>query len=106
MWKSFFFAVGIFLFILGAETLVVDKFVMTDSRRLPRLVSPDQYNSGLGRTSSPFSNAAYQIPGQGAQRRVIQTKDWMPWSLLAAGAITMMYTSTISNRKRGSDSGE
>lgn len=95
MWKSFFWAVGIFLLILGGETLIVDKFVMADSRRIPRLMNG---------TTSPMMPASYG--GQyGAQpnylpgvNRTIETKDWMPWSLLAAGAVTVMYTSSLQRR--------
>ncbi len=96
MWKAFFLALGIFLIVLGAETLVVDKFVMSDSRRLPRLVAPDQYNAQYG----VFSSASYQSQVARPANRIIQSKDWMPWSLLAAGAITVMYTSSFSRSQR------
>lgn len=34
------------------------------------------------------------IPGEISGPRTIITKDWMPWSLLAAGAIIFLYTSS------------
>jgi hypothetical protein len=100
MWKPFFWALGIFLVVLGAETLVVEKFVLSDSRRLPRLVSPTPY--GNNNPSTPnFLPAGYQQTKIAAYNREIQTKDWMPWSLLAAGAITIMYTSSLANGSGG-----
>ncbi|MBX3416594.1 MAG: hypothetical protein KF851_03250 [Pirellulaceae bacterium] len=96
MWTSFFWALGIFLLIVGGETLVVDKFVMADSKGIPRLVTGNQPNSDFqtGFNSSPGTN----IRQSG---RTIATKDWMPWCLLAAGAVTIMYTSSFQ-RKSGS----
>ncbi len=100
MWKPFFWALGIFLVVLGAETLVVEKFVLSDSRRLPRLVSPTPYGNNNLNTPN-FLPAGYQQTKIPAYNREIQTKDWMPWSLLAAGAITIMYTSSLANGSGG-----
>lgn len=96
MWRSLFLALGIFSLILGGETLVVDKYLMADGRKLPRIIkgSPDQFNS-------PFQQAGYQnFPGQVSQspNRVVQTKDWMPWSLLATGTIIVLYTYSLPLR--------
>lgn len=92
MWKSLFLAVGTFMIILGVETLLVDKFVMADGRRIPRLVNGN---------STPFSSAGFSGPGRSfatAPRREVQTKDWLPWSLLAAGTITVMYTCSVYSK--------
>lgn len=94
MWKSFFLAVGIFLLILGFETLLVDKFIMASGKAIPRLV-----NGNNGQTTSgPFMPASY-----GRMKREMSTKDWMPWSLLASGVITVMYTLSLHNRNAGGD---
>ena len=92
MWKSFFLAVGIFLLILGVETLVVDKFIMTNGKAIPRLVNGNSGQSPAG----PFMPASY-----GRMKREMTTKDWMPWSLLASGVITVMYTLSLHNRSAG-----
>jgi hypothetical protein len=92
MWKSFFLAVGIFLLFLGVETLVVDKFVMADGKAIPRLVS----GSGGPGQSGPFMPAGYT-----RMKREFSTKDWMPWSLLASGVITVMYTLSLHNPPAG-----
>ncbi len=184
MWRSFFFAVGIGLMVLGVEALVFEKIVIDGSAKLPRFFSglyengladgfetveidrraaidEQRYNSngfalgtqpqgsgsqfGPSRFSGPqFSGSQYgnygggrvdlsrsgltqpfarlagnrnsgpsaypvsfgnSVDNTGANRiasktfspRTVVTKDWMPWSLLAAGAITFLYTSSHRN---------
>ncbi|HMP79675.1 MAG TPA: hypothetical protein PKD54_09510 [Pirellulaceae bacterium] len=91
MWKAFFLAIGTFMIVLGVETLLVDKFVVAEGRRVPRLV---------GGQSQPFTPAGYQR-GFGTvvpPRREFHTKEWLPWSLLAGGTITVMYTCSVHSR--------
>ena len=106
MWRSLFLALGIFSLILGAETLVVDKFIMSNGR-LKKVTSgptdglntrfPVQTNSN----GVYYQQASYQpYTATAAQQvnvppRVVQTKDWMPWSLLATGAIIVLYTYSL-----------
>jgi hypothetical protein len=170
MWRSFFLAVGIFIILVGFETMVVDQVVMTNARRIPKIVSATARNmvtsaAPAGSPSQPMTSGlpnSYQMPtyrplaggpatgGQtryngtqsatfnrvldpssgtastqpsglgyaGYQKngnnpvappvasipakrpsvrkpRIIQTKDWMPWSLLAAGTIIVLYTQSL-----------
>ncbi len=98
MWKSFFLAVGFFLLILGLETLVVQKFAMASGSRVPRIVSS---------VTEDLTTPAWTAPGpnQPVRRREIRTREWMPWSLLAAGAITVMYTLSLPQRTGGPGNG-
>lgn len=89
MWKSFFLAVGIFLLLLGVETLLVDKFIMANGKAIPRLVNGN---------SSPTQPGQFMPASYGRMKREMTTKDWMPWSLLASGVITVMYTLSLHNR--------
>lgn len=50
------------------------------------------YQTGARGTAAGATNAALK-PG-----RVIQSKDWMPWSLLAIGTVIMLYTRSFSSR--------
>lgn len=96
MWRSLFLALGIFSLILGAETLVVDKYLMADGQKLPRIIKGSQ-----GQINSPFQQAGYQNyagPAPRSPNRVVQTKDWMPWSLLATGTIIVLYTYSLPLR--------
>ena len=176
MWRSFFFALGIGLMVLGAEALVFERFVISPTAHLPKFLdkvyekgSSDSFAQSIGNQLSPFSANAQTVNGngqdfrlpnysqasQGSQfgpsrfsgpqngnygggrvdlsrsglnsspnqsagpaaypasfgnnpaianngqasfgnsvSRTIVTKDWMPWSLLAAGAIIFLYTSS------------
>ena len=51
--------------------------------------------NGIGR--QPYS------PSTTLQRRVIRPKDWMPWSLLAAGSLVVLYTNTTARRSDSND---
>lgn len=75
MWRSFFIAVGFCLLVIGAECLVVDDFILSSK-----------------------GAAAAESRGGG---RDIKPPDWAPWSLLSAGAVTMLYSFTIPQRVKG-----
>ncbi len=74
MWRSFFIAVGVTLLVIGAECLVVDDFIIASK----------------GGASASESRS-----------RDIKPPDWAPWSLLSAGAVTMLYSFTIPQRVKG-----
>jgi hypothetical protein len=71
MWRAFFLALGFSLLLVGAECLVVDDFILAN-------------------------RAAAASDGRAA--RDIKPPDWAPWSLLSAGAVTMLYSFTIPQR--------
>jgi len=74
MWRSFFLALGFSLCIVGLECLVVDDFILAQR----------------------FADAS---GADGARAtRDIQPPEWAPWSLLSAGAVTMLYSFTIPQR--------
>lgn len=75
MWRSIFLAIGITLCIVGIECLVIEEAVIAKSNPLPAaLVNHDR------------------MPKQ------IKTSDWMPWTFLSAGAVTILYTLTLPKR--------
>ncbi len=193
MWRSFFYAVGIGLFGLGLQTLVVDHFNVPKDTRLQNVIrkilsdeNPNANGAGFGANAQPglaiqtsgnpvpfqnnqngfrpfqgrqtgsrfgpsrFEGPAYGdyggarvstvgtrqpffsqgnfgnspagntntgvnaiqagYPGSTVQQQSLQkprtaiqrinVREWMPWSLLAAGAITFLYTHSIG-RGRG-----
>ncbi len=118
MWRSFFMALGIFLMIMGGQALVVDQVVMASSRRIPAML--DSRNS-VNVVGQPYSGTDRTFPSLGTQnggglfrsagysnysntqdylrsKRVIQTRDWMPWSLLAVGAMIVLYTYSLPSK--------
>jgi hypothetical protein len=71
MWRSFFLAIGAYVCLLGVESLAVEKAVL---------------KADVVRSAQP-----------GAQHEIIPP-DWAPWSLLAGGAIVVLYSFTIPQR--------
>jgi hypothetical protein len=72
MWRSFFLAIGAYCCLLGVEALTLEKAVVK--------VDPTSEQSAL---------------------RDIVPPDWAPWSLLATGAVVMLYSFTVPQRVGG-----
>jgi len=79
MWRSFFIAAGIFLCLLGGEFLACDHLVLR-----PRVKEQPP-------TEQTFYNASYNAP-VAPPKRIYVPKDWMPWTLMASGAIVLIYS--------------
>ena len=71
MWRSLFLALGAYCCLLGVECLAVDKAIL----------KPDVISS----------------PTPGVQREVAPP-EWAPWSLIAGGAVVVLYSFTIPQR--------
>lgn len=96
MWRGFFSAVGIVLIICGLECMVLDHAVLAD-----RGNANVQANAALEqfRTVSLFGNNFGGNTAAAAPSRVFRPAEGTPWSLLASGAITLLYA--ISYRRPG-----
>jgi hypothetical protein len=70
MWRAFFLAIGITVAVLGAEFMVVEKAVLK------------QTNAETGERIT----------------RVVRPPEWVPWTLLSAGAVVILYSFTIPRR--------
>lgn len=71
MWRSLFLAFGAYTCLLGVEALAIEKAV---------LKQPPQGERRL------------------IQRDEIVPPDWAPWSLMASGAVVVLYSFTIPRR--------
>ena len=80
MWRSIFLALGIMAIVIGAECLVID--------------SANFYSAAETRASS-FINPAGD---PAATARIWRPKEYMPWLLMAAGTITVLYAFTLPKR--------
>jgi hypothetical protein len=78
MWRSFFLAIGLFVAIVGAQCLAVDKFVLKSRVAAAR--------------SDPFS--APKPP----PHRELSPPEWIPWSLLSTGAVVCIYSFSLPKR--------
>jgi hypothetical protein len=84
MWRTLFMAFGLYIFLLGAQCLVVDKFVMKS--RTPAAPSTTNW---LGQTEK----------AQGTQREFVPT-EWAPWSFMSGGSVLWLYAVAISGRMK------
>ena len=69
MWRSLFLALGVATFLLGAEALFITQATL----------KPREGQSGIS-------------------QKVIVPPEWAPWSLLASGAVVVLYSFTIPRR--------
>lgn len=69
MWRSLFLALGVSSVLLGAEALFIDQAV---------LKKPE------GQTATA--------------QKIVNPPEWAPWSLMAGGAVVVLYSFTIPRR--------
>lgn len=77
MWKAFFWALGLYVCLLGAQCLVLDRAVLSRKEVVP--------------SSMPFMSAT-------ERNKEFRPPDWAPWSLFALGVVTLLYSFTIPKR--------
>ena len=82
MWRAFFLAIGISLFILGGEFMVVDQVVL---HKAPEV-------------GSALDTLALMTDTQVSDGKTYTPPDWTPWSLFSAGAVVMIYSFTVPKR--------
>ncbi len=82
MWRAFFLAIGVSVFMLGAECLVVERAVL-------------QKNSQAAEPSSGYGSA------NAPPAVVVEPPEWVPWTFMSAGAVVMLYSFTIPRRMTG-----
>ena len=73
MWRSLFLALGVYSCLLGVEALAIEK---------------------------AFLKAEHQT-GVAAEERIVVPPNWAPWSLMAGGAVVVLYSFTIPRRVSG-----
>jgi len=58
---------------------------------------------GSNRSRNGDQPSPQAILVQGKDSRIVYTKDWMPWSLLAAGTLVVLYTNSTTSRENSND---
>ena len=84
-------ALGINLIIIGAQCLVVEQVVLTSKQDSTTTVA------NVDNIYTPVSHTRQTTVS--APKKTFRPKDWMPWSLLAAGTIIVIYTYSLPRRK-------
>lgn len=80
MWRSFFLAVGIMLIVVGIECLMIDSASLF---RASEASAGDYFVS-----TGPLSSST----------RTFVPSEWLPWSLMGAGTLIILYAITIRAR--------
>lgn len=93
-------ALGINTILLGSEFLVVEKFELSPTvQKIATKVKKPELNSTENKSMFRNTNYQYALPKPVTSKSYFQPKEWMPWSMLAAGAVIVIYTSTFSKRR-------
>ena len=71
MFRSLFLAFGIFLVVLGIESTLIDQATLNNPN------------------------------DQGPTEITVVPADWVPWGLIAAGAVTILYSYTLPQKFKG-----
>lgn len=66
-----------------------------------RSLGTEAYPVSFGTPAAASGGPANATPTSLSGRRLMVVKDWMPWSLLAAGAIIFLYTSSHRGSRDG-----
>ncbi len=84
MWKAFFLALGIVLCIVGGECMVVEKAVLAKPAEAKEEPAPATFLLAPAPDPPPSNE--------------IKPAEWAPWSLLASGAVVILYAITLPRR--------
>lgn len=85
MWRSFFLASGVYCCLLGAQSLSVDRAMLSSKDPAPARFMNMSFGGGSGMV----------------RNNEITPPAWAPWSLLSLGAVTLLYSFTIPKRAAG-----
>ena len=90
MFRSTFFATGLFVLLLGSSFLFVDKMVLSHTVTVeePEPVREPEFRAFLGMTTL---NAD--------QQGELNPPDWAAFSLMSIGAVTMLYAAALPKRR-------
>jgi hypothetical protein len=69
MWRALFLALGVFTLVMGIEGLLIERFTINWNQDTPSQQVTDHTLS-----------------------------DWVPWSLMSAGTIVILYSFTLPKR--------
>jgi len=86
MFRSLSLAIGIFVMLLGVQCLGVERVELNIRQKS---AAPPQRQFLFDNTPQVAPNVTYTPPS------------WMPWVLLGGGAVTCLYSFTLSGRGGG-----
>ncbi|MCR9116363.1 MAG: hypothetical protein NXI22_05340 [bacterium] len=85
MWRAVWIALGIAMFLFGAEFLLVERLVFA---------GPMTTVSEEKEASQPFGFGLNEIAK--AEPKDWNPPEWLPWTAMSVGAIVVLYSVTLS----------
>ncbi len=89
MWRAFFFAVGTMFIIVGIECLLIDSATLASGQPEPVSVNNNWFGAQQMMVVEP--------------QRIVQPPEWIRWSLIASGAVVLLYAATLPRRWGGGE---
>ena len=90
MLRATFFSIGLFVLMLGASFLLVDKFVLN----IKTTAMKEQPRSGFRGLLGPSAPVAVEKPSE------FNPPDWAAFTLLSIGSVTMLYSVALPKKKQ------
>lgn len=91
MVRSTFFAIGLFVTLWGLSFLTIDKLVLNRTTETAQTQRQSGMRGMFGMTTT--TNAA--------QQKVVDPPDWVAFSLMSVGTVTMLYSVALPKKKEG-----
>lgn len=88
MWRALFLAIGITTAIIGAECMLIERATLTDAAAAEVAAANDP------------NGYTYGVAAPTVTKDVVPP-EWAPWSLMAAGAVIVIYSFSIPKRVAG-----
>lgn len=85
MWRSIFFAFGLFVALWGGSLLAVDRMVLTMKEEAPQVERNDDVRGMF------FSTDA-------EKNKVFSPPEWLAFSLMSFGTVTMLYAVALPRK--------
>ena len=82
MWRSLFIGIGIMALIFGVECLLIDSATL------------------YGASDTTAANFIDPSGAPSASTKEWRPKEWLPWAVLSAGALIVLYSFTLPRRFR------
>ncbi len=86
MLRSSFFSAGLFVALWGVSFLMIDKLVLKSS---------DDASSKQGNFRGLFTSSGPD------RKKVIDPDDWVAFTLMSVGTVTMLYSVALPKKKEG-----
>jgi len=97
MWRAIFLALGVTACLIGAQCMVLDHVVLKAKAKSAEADPPPAPPVSTPH-AAPAQPTQTTFSADQPQGRVVEIKDWFPWTFLSFGAVVILYSFTIPKR--------